>query len=227
MKKEEALCPCKDLLDAQSNRFVIYNVWCNVDSEKGASYTTAANTTLRHYYRDDVSTEGHEQDEHQKELLSQCPLPFSSPALSYYHALVHENSATAERARRLPNCMMEENQSSASPRIPHRLIFTHKDNLFNCSKSASNSTPLELYTMAENAKETVNIYSQIWDDLEFVFLTNDDCIHALNQTEPGLIPWFNNANLAGMCVSKMIVYSCVRAFLCSSSDNISVPECCT
>jgi hypothetical protein len=81
--------------------------------------------------------------------------------------------------------------------------------------------------MAENAKETVNIYSQIWDDLEFVFLTNDDCIHALNQTEPGLIPWFNNANLAGMCVSKMIVYSCVRAFLCSSSDNISVPECCT
>jgi len=80
-------------------------------------------------------------------------------------------------------------------RIPRRLIFTHKDNLFDCSKS---TTKPELFTLAENAKATLNAYRRVWPDVDYTFLTDEDCIHALNQTEPDLIGWFISGSLEGM-----------------------------
>ena len=131
---------------------------------------------------------------------SRCPLPriamepatSTSLAWNYYNALVDENSKTAVTARSFFSVPQnKKHDNKMKPRIPHRLIFTHKDNLLDCSNSASNSTPPQLYNLAENVKATLNAYSQIWPDLQFAFLTNDDCIDSINQTEPGLIPYFD------------------------------------
>lgn len=180
---------CKDLLDAQGDRFVLYNVWCGVSS------VNSTNVIVKHYFRE---LESRYSDERERPLLPICPLPQKTPSWNYYYALVHENSNTADHARQLTGSPLLYNDEGQGlkPRIPHRLIFTHKHNLFDCSISASISASPDLYNLAENAKATVNAYSKIWPDLEFKFLTDEDCLEALNQTQPGLIPWFNSG-LAG------------------------------
>lgn len=125
----------------------------------------------------------------------------------YYKALVDTNLNTAAKAINLtdnptrPTQQQQRNDNSNSNSsvtvvgyskyIPHRLIFTHKENLFDCSISASSTTSPHLYTLAENAKATVNAYRKIWSDLEVVFLTDQDCLQALNEVEPDLIPFFH------------------------------------
>lgn len=122
---------CKDLLDAQGERFTLYNVWCVPDN--GTDAAANATLALRHFYREEVSKamRVHNED---AGLLPRCPLPQSSPAWNYYHALVSENADAAERAKRAtsysPNTVKEEDR--LANRIPHRLVVTHKDNLFDC-----------------------------------------------------------------------------------------------
>ena len=184
----EGAVRCKDLLEAQEERFTLYNVWCHPENVTNA--TTNVTLALKHYYREDISKIVRKHNE-QIDLLPHCPLPQSSPAWNYYYTLVAENAKKADVVKRATsayssNTVREEDRLAT--RIPHRLIFTHKDDLFNCSNSAKSP---ELYNFGENAKFTVNAYSRIWPDLEYVFLTNNDCIGALNQAEPGLVPWFN------------------------------------
>ena len=199
--------PCKKLLENQSDRFTLYNVWCQVDAENGAA-ANASELQLRHFYRPEVSdamrrgvgkthvaTPQIQEQQTTQQLPVRCTPPLQSAEWNYYNALVNENHHLAERARQLTGG--KHTTKEEVDRIPHRLIFTHKDNLFDCSNSASNSTPPDLFTLAENAKETVKAYSKVWPDLEYIFLTNKDCIKALNQTEPLLIPWMNNAKLEG------------------------------
>lgn len=149
----------------------------------------------------------------QKRLnLYRCPKPLNSPLWNYFDALVDENAEMAKKvghiilaSRTDSNTDNEtkgeefgEGDGANNNQIPHRLIFTHKDNLFNCSISASNSTMSpNVHTLAENAKATVRAYHQIWSDLQYVFLTDDDCIDALHLTEPELIPFFNDPELEG------------------------------
>ncbi len=141
-----------------------------------------------------------------KAVLPSCPLPrprlavetphiFSTSGdinYNFYADLARENSEMAARVCNItqdPNRTEEDGQA----RIPHRLIFTHQTNLFECS----NSTSPMLYTLAENAKATVNAYGRIWDDLEYVFLTDEDCVTALEVAEPALVAWFQNPMLKG------------------------------
>ena len=91
-----------------------------------------------------------------------------------------------------PNRKVDDESSTL---IPHRLIFTHKYNLFDCSTSAHIMTPPDLYNLAENGKATVNAYRKIWPDLEVVFLTDEGCRRVINASEPRLLPYFEK--LAG------------------------------
>ena len=145
----------------------------------------------------------------QASLLLRCPQPQHSPMWNCYNDLVDENSDTVHRANRLfdyaPNDNRSKEEHRFEDRIPHLLIFTHKYNLFDCSVSASNSTSPNLHTLAENAKATVNAYSRIWSDLRFVYLSDDDCLDALNRTEPGLIPFFNDVKLEGALKHRLSI----------------------
>ena len=153
-------------------------------------------------------------------MVPRCHPPnLNTSSWIYYNALVDTNLNTAAKAINLtddPTRTTEQqqrnynsnNNSSVtavgySKYIPHRLIFTHKENLFDCSISASSTTSPHLYTLAENAKATVNAYSKIWSDLEVVFLTDQDCLQALNEVEPDLIPFFQKE--IGKCSS---LYPC-------------------
>lgn len=138
---------------------------------------------------------------------SLCDVPSNSSEWRYYRALVDENTKVASLARNstnkfTPNKKNDESSSS----IPHRLIFTHKYHLFDCSISAHIMTPPDLYNLAENGKATVNAYKQIWSDLEVVFLTDEGCRRAINATEPRLLPFFEK--LPGM----------FKADICRSAD---------
>jgi hypothetical protein len=147
-------------------------------------------------------------------MMPRChpPHQYTSSAWRYYNTLVDTNLVTAAKAIKLTdnptttqlqqnNNNNNNNNSSSTTKlvgyskyIPHRLIFTHKQNLFNCSIfSASDDTRTspDLYTLAENAKATVNAYREVWSDLEVVFLTDQDCLQALNEVEPDLIPFFH------------------------------------
>mmetsp|Transcript_10091 Transcript_10091/g.15148 ORF Transcript_10091/g.15148 Transcript_10091/m.15148 type:complete len:497 (+) Transcript_10091:52-1542(+) len=139
-------------------------------------------------------------------MMPRCDPPHqNTSSWRYYNALVDTNLDTVAKAINLtdnPTITTQQKQDNNnnnssntvvgySKYIPHRLIFTHKENLFNCSISASNTTTPQLFTLAENAKATVNAYSKIWSDLEVVFLTDQDCLDALNEVEPDLIPFFH------------------------------------
>lgn len=150
-------------------------------------------------------------------LLPRCTPPTNSSMWNYLDAIVDENVEMTKRVKNhiLFNHHHRNNNSSFHAknemrgggdndrnkhRIPHLLIFTHKEDLFNCSLSASNSTSMlspNLYALAENAKATVKSYHQIWPDVQYVFLSDNDCLDALNRTEPELIPFFNDGNLEG------------------------------
>ena len=140
-------------------------------------------------------------------LMPKCQPPHQHIfSWKYYNALVDTNSETVAKALEWTenstivksppvdggNNNGFSNSAADSKYVPHRLIFTHKQNLFNCSIFESNSTSPELYTLAENAKATANAYKNIWPDLEVVFLTDQDCLEALNEVEPDLIPFFHN-----------------------------------
>lgn len=155
--------------------------------------------------------------QNQASLLLRCPQPQHSPKWNCYNDLVDENSDTVDRAKRLfdyaPNDNRSKEEHRFEDRIPHLLIFTHKYNIFDCSVSASNSTSPNMYTLAENAKATVKAYSRIWPDLHFVYLSDNDCIDALNRTEPGLIPFFNDVKLEGTFTTRTVYFSRREIFL--------------
>lgn len=153
-------------------------------------------------------------------LLPRCPLPnfdvkslqkhlpeqyqnMSSPMLSswnYYTNISYENSAMATRVRNHTSDPIPVEDG----KIPHRLIFTHKKNLFLCENSATNSTSAPIYNLAENAKATVNAYAKIWSDLEYVFLTDDDCAKAVEEVLPTLAERFKNPSLEGKRLTVLI-----------------------
>jgi len=201
-------CKCKELLERQDERMVMYNVWCeaeigsnNVGNDGASIRATSKNSSLavRHYYRDPIRSNNIDLRPKKLEgdIFPRCKQPDITPTWNYYNILIHANQNTAERASRItanpPTQVAVKGEEE--PRIPHRLIFTHKDNLFDCSKS---TTKPELFNLAENAKATLNAYRRIWPDVDYTFLTDEDCIHALNQTEPDLIGWFNSGSLEGM-----------------------------
>ena len=159
----------------------------------------------------------------------------------YYNALVDTNLNTAAKALNLTDnpsrttLQQQRNDTSNnnssitaiigySKYIPHRLIFTHKENLFNCSISASSSTTSSphLYTLAENAKATVNAYRKIWSDLEVVFLTDQDCLQALNEVEPDLIPFFHKE--VGTCVH---LFTRATFYLRPSHNSLNLKSTCS
>ena len=196
-------CRCEDLRNARQDGFTLYNIWCVDDVESGTN--TNAKPVVRHYYRDAESNTEIAQSEQERRPLDRCPLPMNDPTWNYYNALVDENFHTAYRAKGLTSSIISlgseaERRDESKARIPHRLIFTHKDNLLDCSKSASASTSPDLYNFAENTKATIRAYSKIWPDLEYIFLTDEDCLEALNQTEPFLIPWFNSGLAGAFCI---------------------------
>jgi hypothetical protein len=83
------------------------------------------------------------------------------------------------------------------PSIPHRLVFTHKDNLLDCDVSSSVNSEPSLHTFAHNVRDTVKSYKEVWgDDIQVTFLTDEDCRRALYETEPELLTYYDN--LAGM-----------------------------
>ena len=155
-------------------------------------------------------------------MMPRCNPPHqNTSSWRYYNALVDTNLDTVAKAINLtdnPTITTQQKQDNNnnnssntvvgySKYIPHRLIFTHKENLFNCSISASNTTTPQLYTLAENAKATVNAYSKIWSDLEVVFLTDQDCLDALNEVEPDLIPFFHKEiGMSNLCVLALLTF---------------------
>jgi hypothetical protein len=81
--------------------------------------------------------------------------------------------------------------------IPHRLIFTHKDNLLDCDVSSSVNSEPSLHTYAHNVRDTIKSYKEVWgDDMQVTFLTDEDCRRALYDTEPELLAYYDD--LAGM-----------------------------
>ena len=123
----------------------------------------------------------------------------------YNRALVDINANVAAVARNVTEDPTHRDEGS--PFIPHRLVFTHKYNIFDCSISSHIMTPPDLYAVAENAKATVNAYRQVWSDLDVVFLTDDDCREAISASEPQLLRYFEN--LKGMYKADL----CRSAFL--------------
>ncbi|KAL3781889.1 hypothetical protein ACHAWO_010051 [Cyclotella atomus] len=114
---------------------------------------------------------------------------------NYYSKISYENSDMSSRVR---NFTSDPPPPISESNIPHRLVFTHFADLFDCIRSAANSSSPLLYNLAENAKHTVNLYAEIWYDVEYVFLTDDDCVTVVNESMPELVRWFENPMLEGM-----------------------------
>lgn len=53
------------------------------------------------------------------------------------------------------------------------------------------------FSLAQNVRSTINLYKGVWDDLEVVFLEDNDCISAIQKVKPELVGWFNI--LVGRC----------------------------
>jgi hypothetical protein len=104
----------------------------------------------------------------------------------YFQEVTETNKAQAAEA------LKQSEQSpppGAQPRIPHRLIFTHQYNLFDCE--SKDLTPV-LNMLASNARETIALYRQFWGEPSAVatLLTDEDCMRVLNATEPRLLEYF-------------------------------------
>lgn len=180
-------------------------------------------------------------------VLPRCTSPTNSSMWNYLDAMVDEN---VEMTNRVNHILFDHHRNHSSSfharyetrgggsdddenkhRIPHLLIFTHKDDLFNCSLSTSNSTSMSpnLHALAENAKATVKSYYQIWPDVQYVFLSDNDCLDALNRTEPELIPFFNDGNLEGAFTQLLNIF--IQRMLHrtqvinNNNNNISYQEC--
>ena len=127
------------------------------------------------------------------------PESVSSKLLSdwdYYTNISSENDAFALRVRNYTAEPISNEHRDGT--IPHRLIFTHRVDLFDCNNSASERTVSSMYTLAENAKATVRAYAEIWDDLEYVFLTDVDCVNAIREAMPELVGWFQSPIIEGV-----------------------------
>lgn len=112
----------------------------------------------------------------------------------YYTSLPEHNSRLASRALEL-TADSTQKEPNNDGNIPHRLIFTHHINLLDCDiwKTASTKklSP-QMYNLAENVHATISAYKSVWgDDLEVVFLNDDDCISAIKEVESSLVGWFN------------------------------------
>jgi hypothetical protein len=121
---------------------------------------------------------------------SSCPKPnHTGIDWNYYTFLPQHNSELASRARQLTRDPTHLNYKS---NIPHRLVFTHYINLLNCSIwQTDNGASPQWFNLAQNVLSTINLYKSIWDDLEVVFLQDDDCIGAIREVKPDLVGWFN------------------------------------
>jgi hypothetical protein len=108
---------------------------------------------------------------------------------AYFQKLIKVNEELAIAAR--PFSANRQLIVSSEPRIPHRLIFTHQYNLFDCESSRDHLTPA-LHMLAANARQTVALYREYWrePEAEVVFLSNKDCLQLLSKTEPLLIVFF-------------------------------------
>jgi hypothetical protein len=133
----------------------------------------------------------------------------------------HELAVAARQFSQSPRSSSKNSDNSpaaqaAEPRIPHRLIFTHKYNLLdNCEASLSSRdytlTPT-LHMMAANARQTVALYRDFWEEpaAEVVFLTDIDCVRVLKATEPRLLKYFKKEEgmyKADMCrVAELLLH---------------------
>lgn len=181
---------CRDLQSESSGEFVLYNIWCIDDGYEIPSSMSVGRQhpqlKLRHFYRNETISNLASQQA--ATSLPSCPKPMlNNVEWEYYTDLPQENAALASKVRNLTSHPVHDEESN----IPHHLIFTHYIDLFNCSHWGSNKTSPQLFNLAENARATVNAYKKIWPDLEYKFLMDDDCIQAINETEPGLVGWFN------------------------------------
>ena len=207
LKRKRAAC---DELNEQAGRygFVMYNVWCDESQGQNASKhqeqdEPVRNLVLRHYYRNDLATPDNDcadTEEGQEKGADICPIPEESIKWRYYDLLRRTNENIAEYARhvKIPGIKHIDDTRTVNlnleSTIPHRLIFTHRDDLLNCTVSSSLTSDPQLHTLASNARATIAAYSKIWPDLEVMFLTDDDCRKALNSTD--------------LAVSILIVYDC-------------------
>ena len=137
-----------------------------------------------------------------------CKVPKDTPntlSWDYYSGLVNKNQLTAKLARGIEEYKGAKSKAMAGTAgseegeeavIPHRLLFTDKENILDCSISASISSPPDLYMLAENVRATIRAYQDVLPDAEIVFLTDTDCRKALNDLKPELLEYFDN--LEGM-----------------------------
>lgn len=173
---------CGDLNEwAKKDGFVIYNVRCEEESQH----------VLRHYYRsdllapvrdcnfDDLSVEVSQERAAGglDNADSKCPLPLESRKWLYYDRIDRDNQIIAGYAShaqdppRLADADFENRTVDSKPAIPHRLVFTHRFDLLNCTESSSPESDPQLHLLASNVKATVAAYSAIWTDLDVVFLS--------------------------------------------------------
>jgi hypothetical protein len=125
------------------------------------------------------------------EVLPNCPEPRRGGVdWKYYTSLPQISSEMASGVRKATADPIYH-KDRGHDKIPHRLVFTHYKNLLDCSLWESNETSPQLYNLAMNVRATLDAYRNIWPDLEYVFLTDDDCINAIEEVEPGLVGWFN------------------------------------
>jgi hypothetical protein len=127
--------------------------------------------------------------------INYCPLkslpnttkPFE---WAYFQKVAKTNEKLAAAARPF-SISSPAPLASSQHRIPRRLIFTHRYNLFDCKSSRVHLTPT-LHMLAANARQTVALYRQFWGEpaAEVTFLTDVDCLRVLNMTEPRLLKYF-------------------------------------
>ena len=177
---------CDELKErAKSDGFVIYNVRCESKSQH----------VLRHYYRsdlmapvedcnfNDLSVES-SQEGPAREMdvaYSKCPLPLESRKWLYYDRMARDNRIIADYAshaqdpQQHADAELENRANDSKPTIPHRLVFTHRFDLLNCTVSSSPESSPQLHLLASNVKATIAGYSKIWPDLDVVFLSESLC----------------------------------------------------
>ena len=146
----------------------------------------------------------------------------ATAAWSYYDGLIDKNRNTVATARSVeaysPKHKLEfdedlelddegESGEDESATIPHRIVFTHKENLFSCDVSSSVESEPSLHTLAHNVRDTISAYKKVWpDDTEVAFLTDIHCRKALFVVEPKLLDYFDS--LEGM----------IKGDLCRAAD---------
>ena len=143
----------------------------------------------------------------------------SASSWSYYDGLIEKNRNTASLARSVQeytprrelddDLALEEDRDEEDDKsfIPHRLVFTHKDNLLDCDVSSSVESEPSLHTFAHNVRDTIKAYEKVWaDDLQVTFLTDVECRKALYEAKPELLKYYDD--LEGM----------FKGDLCRSAD---------